>query len=40
MAELQFVPFVAWSAVTGVLFVIVGLSYRLHVHKKKADPSF
>lgn len=40
MAELQFVPFVAWSAVTGVLFVIVGSSYRLYVRKKKADPSF
>lgn len=40
MAELQFVPFVAWSAVTGVLFVLVGLSYRSYVSKKKVDPSF
>lgn len=40
MAELQFVPFVAWSAVTGVLFVIVGLSYRVYICKKRADPSF
>ena len=40
MAEMQFVPFVAWSAVTGVLFVITGLAYRAFLRKKKSDPSF
>lgn len=40
MAEMQLVPFVAWSAVTGVLFVLVGLAYRSFLGKKKSDPSF
>ncbi len=40
MAEMQFVPFVAWSAVTGAMFIVVGLAYRTFLRKKKSDPSF
>ncbi|MFN3655416.1 MAG: hypothetical protein ACK4TO_08865 [Candidatus Nitrosotenuis sp.] len=37
MAEVHLVPFIGWSAVTAVLFVVVALVYRRHAKKNKAD---
>jgi hypothetical protein len=37
MAELQPVAFVVWSAVTGAVFIISGVVYRMYL-KKKSDP--
>jgi len=36
MAELQPIPFVVWSAITGVIFVVSGLVYRIY-QKKRSD---
>jgi len=40
VAELQPVPFIAWSVVTGILFVVIGMSYGIYLKKKKPDPLF
>ena len=40
MAEIQIVPMISWSVVAAVLFVVVGLTYRAHMGKKRsADDS-
>jgi len=39
VAELQPIPFIAWSVITGILFVVIGISYRIYLKKKKSDPS-
>ncbi|MEM3007042.1 MAG: hypothetical protein QXW37_03835 [Candidatus Nitrosotenuis sp.] len=39
MAEVQLVPFIGWSVVTAVLFVVVALVYVRHTKKNRADAS-
>ncbi|MFM7861240.1 MAG: hypothetical protein ACKO7Y_00595 [Candidatus Nitrosotenuis sp.] len=40
MAELQAAPFIIWCTITGVFFLVTGISYRAYLAKKKLDPSF
>jgi Tfp pilus assembly protein PilE len=40
VAELQAVSFVVWSVITGILFVVAGVSYKTYLKRKKSDPSF
>lgn len=37
MAEIQIVPLISWSVVSAVLFVVVGLAYRIYMRKKRDD---
>ncbi|MEO9309048.1 MAG: hypothetical protein ABI337_01995 [Nitrososphaera sp.] len=39
MAEVQLVPFIGWSAVTAVLFVVVSQVYRHYTKKNKVNAS-
>jgi hypothetical protein len=35
MAEIQIIPLISWSVVAAVLFVVVGLTYRTYMRKKR-----
>jgi len=39
MAEFDLIPFVVWSAITGILIIISGLSYRVFLRRKKIEAS-
>lgn len=39
MAEIQIVPLIGWSVVAAVLFVVVGLTYRTYLRKKRDTDS-
>ncbi len=37
MAESDFIPFAFWSAVTGILIIITGLSYMTFLRRRKNE---
>ncbi|MEE8180646.1 MAG: hypothetical protein V3T67_02270 [Nitrosopumilaceae archaeon] len=37
MTESYLIPFAFWSAITGILIVISGLSYRTYLRRRKNE---
>ncbi len=36
MDESEFIPFIMWSAVTGIIMAVTGLSYRVYLKKNNS----
>lgn len=39
MAEIEFVAFAAWSVISAIIFVVVGLVYKKYLRRHKDEPS-
>ncbi len=37
MSESDFTPLIMWSAITGILIAVSGLSYRAYLRRKKDE---